>query len=639
MRVALLMAIAVVSIGAIVVVRGEPRTPSSSRGPERSARPITTPGPPELADAVTYRDLAFDPRVVPAPTASKGQSKLWYASGSWWGLLHEPDSDELRIYRLEPDGATWLDTGTLVDARPLARGDALAVGDQLYVVTAGRRARPVDAVRLTRFTFRDGAYRLDADFPIQLTNTGVQSVVLARDRTDRLWIAYTFEARVRVRASAGDDHHWGATFTPAVDGTTVAPDDTAAVVAFGDSVGLMWSNQNANAVYFSAHRNKDPIDAWSPAEVVSLGKQPDDEINMKADDDGRVYVALKLSAEALPNVNPLAPQIILAVRDLEGAWRAHLVSRVKDRHTRSIVVIDKERDEVYVIATSPAPGGSVYYKRSPLDDISFGTGRGTPLISSTVDPKVNSATSTKQSVTFESGLVVLASDNSTARYLHGVLEIGGRGVGPTPPPAPPAGEPQAIVNDAFDGWRDGELLPPSWVSRNVASTGATVQARGERGRVAQVVAIGNGPPPRVCRAFVPITTGHALVTYDVRARGTGRTEAVLALIRGDGGDAAQIRFGSRGVFGYFTGNRRVNTTARWTPDTWYRVSLDLDVAARSSTISIANQAGGTVLRPTRAPWPSQATSVDEICFQAAAGAGRPSLEFDSLLVARSYPDG
>jgi hypothetical protein len=633
-RLALLVVIAIASVAAIAVFRDDTRGPTSSRSPERTPAPTAAVGPPGLSDAVTYRDHAFDPKLVPSPTASKSQSKLWYANGAWWGLLNEPESDGLHIYRLVPDGSRWVDTGTLVDERPSARADALAVDDQLYVVTAGPRARPEDAIRLSRFTFRDGLYRLDVDYPILLSDSGVESVVVARDGTDRLWIAYALHNRVSVRASAGDDHHWTATFTPAVDGTVVAADDIAAIVPFGDSIGLMWSNQKEEAVYFSAHRDADPVDAWSATEVVSRGvRRPDDHINMKADAGGRVYAALKTSLDTLPNANPLAPQIVLVVRDREGLWRQHVVARVKDRHTRPIVLIDEERDIVYVVATSPAAGGSIYYKRTSLDDVSFETGLGTLLVGGGVDRKISNVTSTKQSMTSENDLVVLASDNSTARYLHGILNIRGLGVRPSPPPDPPAGEPQLVVNDSFDSWRDREPLPVGWVGRDVARGGATVRARGDRGRVGQVAALSNGPPPRVCRGFVPIKAGRVLINVDVRTRGTGRTEAVLALVRGAGGDAAYVRFGSRGTFTYVEGGVRKVTSARWKPDAWYKVIIDLSVVDRTTTLSIVDAAGATVLPRTRGAWPDPATTVHEICFQSSAGAGKPSLEFDDLRVA------
>lgn len=634
-RIVVLATIALLSVSATALLAAKPREPSSSAAPGRS--PAVTPDRPELAAAVTHRDHGFDPRAVPSPTASKSQSKLWYAHGAWWGLLHEATANELHIYRLDADGSRWTDTGTLVDERPTARADALAVGDQVYIVTAGIRARPADAVRLVRFTFRDGAYRLDADFPITLSQTGVESVVIARDGTERLWITYTLERRVWVRASDGDDHHWGPTFTPKVEGTTVAPDDIAALVPFGDSIGLMWSNQDQNTVLFSTHHDDEPVDAWTASEVVSRGeKQPDDHINMKADADGRVYAALKTSLDTLPNSNPLAPQIILAIRDREGVWREVVVARLKDRHTRPIVLIDEQRREVYVVATSPATGGSIYYKRSSLDDVSFETGRGTLLVGGVDDPRISNATSTKQSLTIDSGLVVLASDNSTARYVHGVLHTGG--AGPVPPLPPlPTGQPQVVVNDTFDSWHDPESLPSTWIGRNLATGEATVRLRPGRDGVARLAALDDGPPPRICRGFVPIDVAQAEITFDVRARGSGRTEPVLALVRGGGGDVAQIRFGVRGRFGYFDGPRRVTSQSAWRPDAWYGVTLDLDIAKRTMALTIEDDTDARVLRQAGVAFPDPATSVDEICFQAAAGSQRPSLELDALVVARTLP--
>ena len=631
----MLAAVALVSLVAVVMLGAEPPTPSASRAPGRTPSP--TVERPRLPDAVTYRGFQYDAAVVESPTASKSQSKLWYAHGAWWGMLHEPESDELHIYRLEPARSRWVDTGTLVDERPSARADALSVGDQLYVASAGARDRAADAVRVTRFTFRDGLYRLDPDFPIRLTETGMESVVLARDGTDRLWIAFTLGQRLWVRASDGDDHHWSPAFTPSVEGTAVAKDDIASVVSFGDSVGLMWSNQNEDRVLFSVHRDADPIDAWSPAETVSRGeKQPDDHINIKADADGRVYAALKTSLEELPNANPLAPQIVLAVRDREGIWRENVVARLKDRHTRPIVLIDEQRREVYVIATAPSRGGSIYYKRSSLDDVSFETGSGSLLIGNAEDQRISNASSTKQSLTFESGLLVLASDNSTARYLHGVLKTGESVPKPSLPPVP-AVRPEVLVNDTFDSWRDRERLPAGWSGRALDEGSAIVRIRGSRGGVAQVMAISDGPAPRVCRRYSEIKAGHARITFDVRSRGTGRSEPVLALVRGDGGDAAEVRFDSRGTFSYFDGSRAVVSPARWLPDTWYAVTLDIDLAARTMALAIDDDGGAALLRRADVAFPARTTSVDEICFRGAAGPRRPSLELDDLVVVRTPP--
>ena len=119
------------------------------------------------------------------------------------------------------------------------------------------------------------------------------------------------------------------------------------------------------------------------------------------------------------------------------------------------------------------------------------------------------------------------------------------------------------------------------------------------------------------------------------ARGSGRTEPVLALVRGTGGDAAQLRFGSRGTFGLFDGAQRVVSDAGWRQGLWYEVTVDLDLAKRTMALTIADEDGTTLLRRADVAFPGRATTIDEICFQPAAGAQRPSLELDALVVARS----
>jgi hypothetical protein len=43
-----------------------------------------------------------------------------------------------------------------------------------------------------------------------------------------------------------------------VNGTSVAPDDISSVVAFDSQVGVMWSNQTDDAMYFATHKDGDP---------------------------------------------------------------------------------------------------------------------------------------------------------------------------------------------------------------------------------------------------------------------------------------------------------------------------------------------------------------------------------------------
>jgi hypothetical protein len=63
-------------------------------------------------------------------------------------------------------------------------------------------------------------------------------------------------------------------------------------------------------------------------------------------------------------------------------------------------------------------------KASPMSNISFPVGRGTPVISDTASPHLNNVTSTKQSVNGTTGLVIMASNDTTQRYWFADIPLG-----------------------------------------------------------------------------------------------------------------------------------------------------------------------------------------------------------------------
>lgn len=156
-----------------------------------------------------YRDFAYgspagsgwvDPDL--SPTASKPQSKLWFAQGTWWGVLNERVSNDFHIYSLNPSTQAWTDTGVLVDSRNGSRADALWDGEKLYVASA----RPsgtgtANGIQITRYSFVNGRYVRDAGFPVTVGSGGVEAVVIAKDTTGKLWATFTQSTKVRVAVS------------------------------------------------------------------------------------------------------------------------------------------------------------------------------------------------------------------------------------------------------------------------------------------------------------------------------------------------------------------------------------------------------------------------------------------------------
>jgi PKD repeat protein len=102
-------------------------------------------------------------------------------------------------------------------------------------------------------------------------------------------------------------------------------------------------------------------------------------------------------------------------------------------------MVDEEHAVAHVYMTGPVPpatngdsGGAIYEKTAPLSNLSFPLGVGTPVIQDADSPDMNNVTSTKQNVTSSTGLVILASNDSTNRYWWQYNALGG-----TPPPTLP----------------------------------------------------------------------------------------------------------------------------------------------------------------------------------------------------------
>ncbi|MDQ3004670.1 MAG: hypothetical protein M3R47_04715, partial [Chloroflexota bacterium] len=120
------------------------------------------------------------------------------------------------------------------------------------------------------------------------------------------------------------------------------------------------------------------------------------------------------------------PFIVLLVRGAAGGWAPYTFSNVEDEHSRPRVLIDEEHGLLYLFATIPEVGGAIFYKTIPLSNLSqgFPPGPGTPIIQNPGDDMINDATSTKQNLSSATGLLVLANDSSTKRYLHNYLSLG-----------------------------------------------------------------------------------------------------------------------------------------------------------------------------------------------------------------------
>jgi Bacterial Ig domain len=370
-----------------------------------------------------------------APSGSKPESKLWFNDGRWWAVMWDTASPSFRIFRADAAATTWVNTGTAVDSRGSARSDALWDGTHLYIAShsvASDSSHNVAArpAKLYRYSYSSGTmtYTLDSGFPVNIIDVSTETFVIDKDSTGKLWATWTQGRRPYVAHTTVDDKTWTAGFIPPVSGVSLNSDDISSLVPFGgNKIGVMWSNQSDSHMYFATHTDGDADGTWTASEQATTGSgSADDHINLKTDSAGRIYAAVKTSFTSSSQT-----LIQLLVRGSGGGWSAYRFGTVSDSHTRPIVLLDEQHGLLHMFATGKYPGassgqsgGTIYEKTATIGAIAFSTGSGTPFIQDPNSSNMNNATSTKQGVNSNTGLVVLATNDSTKFYWHATESLG-----------------------------------------------------------------------------------------------------------------------------------------------------------------------------------------------------------------------
>jgi hypothetical protein len=635
----------VLIVGLLQTPPGGVAGPGASDDLPRIFQPDASPADPlaPLIDPVTVVDGRFEvraSRTVRGVSRHKNQSKLFFADGSWWGVLLEPTTREARIMRLDWGTQRWHDTGVVVDDRPFARADVLFFDDRLFVASAGGSESPSHGVRVTEFGYDQatGSWSIRPDYPVTLTGTGVASSVIERADDGTLWVTFIEAGNLFVTRTGRDAHDWVKPYRPVVAGTEVATDQVGMVAVSGE-VLLLWSNQKDEAVYASFHRDGAPDEEWSESIAVLRGLRiADDHVNIKALPDGRVFAAVKTSLDTIPDFQSGWDQILLLART-DGMWASRQVGQIRDKHTRPIVVLDNSHGEALVFATAPFTGGAIVMKTAPFADLRFPVGRGVDVIAPYPNAKFNDATSTKQPVDASTGLVVLASDDSTGRYAHLAASLGG------PAPSAPTGDPPdgpepaprapvVLVDEPSDSHTVGTPVQSLWESTPGHADGRATYVRRATGDVAvRLRTTGNGDL-RSCRDVGTTGTGRIQMSIDVRLDRQGTSDTFLLMARGGGEELASIRVDDQRRVRVANAKDRETTNVRIAPGRWYRVAMDLDVGAQTVRARLLDAAGRELLDRSRLSWRGAGTVVEKVCVASSSGAPGVGLTWDSVRVAR-----
>jgi hypothetical protein len=244
----------------------------------------------------------------------------------------------------------------------------------------------------------------------------IETATIARDGRSRWWIAYGWRQSMWVRASRdGAGTQWSE--PQAVNATPASKDDLCAIVALPGGVGVIWSDQAQDAVYFRRHADGAPSGSWEPAEVVARGgRTADDHINTAVAADGTLYVATKNSVDLVGHA-----QLVLRVRNPQGRWTNHpyAVRTAKFQPSRPIALLGGQPPRLLLLHSlyrmdHPKPPQSVIaWQTTDLPRLNLATAAQT-LIDAVAG--VNNVTGPKASLPAGHPWIVLASDEAGNVY-------------------------------------------------------------------------------------------------------------------------------------------------------------------------------------------------------------------------------
>lgn len=583
----------------------------------------------------------YDTNVISSPTGEQPVSQTWFHDGTWWGVLHDKQSGDFHIWALDWATQAWADTGVLVDDREFVRPDVMWDGSHLYVVASGTRDYRSHGLRLTRYGYdRDARrYQVDANFPVGLTNGGVGHTVITKDTNGVLWVSYLQNGRVTVNHNTSSEAIWGQAYVVPGPAQELTADDQV-IQRFDTRVAIAWTNASRDSLFVSTHEAGAADDAWTTSEHEFRGlADKANHLSTKAigtGDEARLLVVAETGLNETGS-NENDPRVVLFDVRPDGASTSYLVAEVGDKVTRPTLLIDREAGQVVVVATSPPNGGLITMKEAPLDTLEFKAGAGERLIAGLFFSDF--ATSTKQTLSAATGLLVLASDDQHGRYLHGARSLGGpppgtQVAGPTRP-APHRAERTVLAHETFDPRPAGSPPAADWSERGVEGTppARVVPLPSADNHSLELVSNAAGEDLQLCRAISETSSGRLLVEVDVWVDGVIDSDALITSVRGDG-ETASVRFTRKGSLGFVFGPRRAETKL-YLERNWYRSAVTVDFETKTYDWQLQEPSGTSIVALQGMAWRApDATSVDEVCFSTSSGRQGLRLLIDNVRVTR-----
>lgn len=460
----------------------------------------------------------------------------------------------------------------------------LYVASHIYSGQANRidNALSPNRARLYRFSYNRATQTYtpdDLDLAdatknyVVISSDEVEALTLGRDGTSgRLWVTFVSQERatpvtknqvfINATTTAGNDSAWTgplALSTPIGDATDVMGGDLSAVVVTSGKVAVVWNNSTIsstknllNVAYRAAGFTPSNANSGWSITQVPIPQGLDDHINLKslqANGTGQIFVALKTNApqsgDSLPHVQMVAIDVSAVVTYTIRNYSDNLA-----KDTRPIVVLDEgsnpasvSDDTVYLFVAGSDSGSKICYGYMAVKlPISTLPSKFTAPTAKTPDKAVddcgvsfiedsltgyknmNNATSMKGSANSTTGIVVLASDNTTYITAPVPSKVYAHNVMGNPPP---------VVTARGPNFNASGVAPTAPVTATFSKpmsvttiSGTTFKVSGALGAVAGTVSYNPGSRTAT---FLPAAPLQANTTYTVELTNAIKDTSNLAL--------------------------------------------------------------------------------------------------------------
>ena len=274
------------------------------------------------------------------PTMDKPQSKLFYLDGLWYAIL--PGKSGPSLWKRSNNG--WIEQKDVTESL-LGIPGRIDVFEEDSVITAVG----VDSQYLTVFTIIGKKLNTDILWETKICSNlypscdgdKFETATITKHKSGRFWVAATAGKKVCVWYSDLSNKNWTG---PDIIAEGINEDDICTITSLPEGVGVIWSDQENDALKFKLHIQSNEIEIWEETEVIiGGGNIANDHLNTTLSSDSTLWLVSKNSVDEVGK-----PQLVICERTKNGNWSHYQYAyrNANEAPSRPIIISVEESPEL-----------------------------------------------------------------------------------------------------------------------------------------------------------------------------------------------------------------------------------------------------------------------------------------------------